>query len=1331
MTKRAPISSIQNIWFDAEQVDNTDLSLEQQYNNTIQSSIINNHIGNGILSEVLSQHIIFDSYLFSGFLDGLAIQSQSQPIDNNYGNQFEIELTDSKVVGKKSIKICIIGLDFDSNLQYETFVFTKNESQISKRHFTKILILLFNDFVGDPLYSMNLGGRIVIKEVKPMSLSRDPIMVSQDIEPNLFFRDFYISTGISLQVLLQTALPFYNIDTLNIFTSSKDQLVLLNNDIVIQIGQKFIAYTNNIQKITLLLSVRNLLNESDLAWTGDLVISIHPLQSNIECPTDIAPNLAIDFSPSNIPIAQISINYDNLNATGIILNSVPQPVDFVFSNSPIASGNILTVNSYYAFTVKRAGSANKCDILMEVGADRVSNSRITTFTGIVWVDIPEEDLWFQIWTDSAKVSDGQAYESGSGIIIPKTILDLQTQTTIDFSYDGIQFVGNDVYRAVVSAITKESDPIPSQRTGQPVNSKQQLIPEIKLLNTIDITNLLSVAEPFLIGAISDKNIKFFDPSQATIISRIHSATIINDELIIRIITDSTDIGRYDTSVNSLETNLLNGDLINAKIIPDADRPGTYYRIASATLCSMILGDVNGDGIIDINDLNLLNSYLGYNFDIGLPINTTIVTDGYSTTYINGYTTYTVVFSNAYSVNFQLVNPINNLVIASGSDGVLIANPTDNRLAQFTSSSVSFKDIVSLSSYKLVVLDSLAANHGSFDIVSIDTITDVISIRKIFLDGDSISQMLRADVDGDFHITLNDGYLLQSYIERVPYTESFYETYPSPATQPYTNIGTRFNIIRIKVEKFVDRNDDYSSVTIGRSTEIHPIQDIFMSDGYFASHNFYTLPVAFAIQKQLSWEEDLIVTNSRPKLVPSVFTTLTGFSQNSCSLDKILINTYPNKLDFDSGRVDFFAPDNIIIGESGEFYRPDGNLYKVDFELGTIVLEIPNGLFGDERTINILQDFIASVEIDEVSTGITSLGYPAMKFADCSYVTIDALTNDQVRFSVAVQSFSPNTNGISSGGYSGAIVDGKMGVAIDYSTGLLTLNFTNLFQDTILKTLSTKIQISVYLKKGSFNNKPLFVDSTQVKNMLKLISVFSGPTDNGPSTLIDLEADITGILPIVHGGTGLNSTGTQGTVLTSNSGSLSYQFSYDLVGVIAYSAGISNANRIPKTDGYGRLDPSFLYKNPVYIYGSAGTFSHDSSLPQVISAFTFRFDRYILQGLSSIRLETILETTNVTNTASIKLFNVTSGTYLALDGYSYELSTTNTITTVLISDDLSSKLLSGANDYVYEIHLMLDPSSVLETAICKMARLVITYNNPYAVMPPLAETENFVPYLPII
>lgn len=1313
MTKRTPISAQQNIWFDAQQVDNTDLSLEQNYNSTITSGIINNHIGSGAVPEVLVDKVLFDSTLVSGFLDGKPISCQNQPTDKNFGNQLEIKLVNSTASIRRAVKIAVIGLDFQNNLQYETFYFKRNESQITKKHFTQVLTLLFNDFIGNSNLSMNLGGEVTITESKPMTLSRDAILISQDMEPNLFFRDFFVDGFLSLQTMLQSALPFYNVDTLNIFTVEKDNKFLLSGDVTTQVGQKFLATTNNIQKISLLLSVVNNTpgSETDLSWQGDLVVSIYPLQTGEIAPSDIAPNLPIEFSPSNVPIAQISYNYSSLQADGIVLDSVPQPVDFVFSNSLSAGGTTLTPGNYYAFTIKRSGGANKCDILVASGNNRLENSRQTTFTGSLWVDLPDDDLWFRIWTDAAKVSDGQAYDSGYGLVLDKTTIDEESRAAVDFSYENLQFTGNDVYRAVLAADTIKTNPVPDPRTGNPVLSRKQFAPSVKLLNSIDIANLSEVSEPLMLGAISDKNKKFFDSLTAQISSNLHSATLINNEIYIKIIDDTTDVGRYDTSVTELVSKLLNGDLVGAKIYPNYNNFNNYYRIADAALCSMVLGDVDGDGLVTDNDLSLLYEYIGYNLNSGLPQNSNITTNGTNTTYVNGYNTYQLPFTNLFGVSFQLIDNA-GLVVASGNDGVLVADPSDPQSARFTSSSVLFSTIIGVVSYKLVLLNStVPENYGAFRIVSLDEVTDVLSIKKIYLTGDTMGQLLRADIDGDFAVTSNDGYLLNSYIQRQPYVSSGTTTYPAPATVQYTKIGTRFNVIRLKLEKFIDRADDYSTLLSGRSDVIHPLPDIFLSDGYFASHNYYDSPVPMVIEKKLTWDESLIVTNSRTKLVPSVFTSNSGFNKPECQVDGIIYNLYPPKPDFNSGRIDLFAPDNVIIGEGGEIHRPDGNFYKVDFEVGTIVLEIPDGLFGAERTLNIVEDFIASTIDDGELTGITKLGFPAMRFADCSLVTSDALSKDQLRFSVSVQSFSPNTNGLSNDGYYGAIVDGKIGISIDYETGLLTINFTNLFKDTILETLSTKVQINVFLKKGGFNNQPLFVDSTKVQNMLKLISVFSGPINGGPSALVDLENDVSGILPIIHGGTGLNSAGVFGTVLTSNGSGLNYQFIADLPGVISQSSGSSDANKIPKTDSNGLLDPSFLYKNPIHIYGSTGSFSNDNMTPIIIGAIPFRFDNYILQGLDSIKLETILETTNSANQAIIKLYCVNTASYINLVAANPELTTTNTSATFLQSDDIKSLLELGASDFIYEIHLSLDPTSATDVAICKMARLTLKFANP--------------------
>ena len=168
---------------------------------------------------------------------------------------------------------------------------------------------------------------------------------------------------------------------------------------------------------------------------------------------------------------------------------------------------------------------------MATGAATVSNSRITTFTGILWVDIPDQQLWFEVWNDAAKISDGQAYDNGNGVIIPKTIINPSTNVTIDYSLQNLQFTGNEVFGAVLSAITVDSDPVPDPRTGEPVNSRQQFEPQVQLLNPIDVTNLEVASEPLILGAIVDKNIKFFNSISTVINSKLYSATMAERSII--------------------------------------------------------------------------------------------------------------------------------------------------------------------------------------------------------------------------------------------------------------------------------------------------------------------------------------------------------------------------------------------------------------------------------------------------------------------------------------------------------------------------------------------------------------------------------------------------------------------------------------------------------------------------------------------------------------------------------------------------------------------------------------------------------------------------------
>lgn len=1056
MTDRIPISSIQNVFFDAENLDDADLTTEQDYNNQIQSAIVNNFSGSGVLADSLVQRVLFNSDLANGLLDGKAINTQSQPFDTNNGNQLEVELLGSKVAGTRTVKVFIIGLDFQNNLQYDRFTFNRNEKQLSSRHYRAILTIFFNDLVGSVAQSFNLGGRVIIREAAPFSLSRDCIMIAQDIEPNLFFRDFFVTSGGTLANALATALPSYNIDNLNIKTGYKQLRSLNENDVSSQIGQKFLASTNNIQKISLLMSVINNTTPSNLVWTGDLIVSLYQLQTALTCPTDVVPQLQIDFTPSNIPLAQLSINYNSLLSSGTQLNTVPQPVDFIFSNTSVGSGLLVKPGSYYAITAKRAGSADTCKIQFAVGSNAEDNTRETLFSGSVWVDVPEEALWFQVWDDAAKVSDGQAYDAGHGMVIPKNIFDENVAASVDYVLDQIQFVRNDLYYALAQAITQESVPVQDERTGNDILSRKQYVPSISLLNSAALSNIQSVSDPLIIGTITDQNIKFLSSTPLT--ASFHEYGFVNNEIVVKIIDDASDGYRYDLNIIELVSELVNGNLNGAKLTPNTSNPSIFYRIAKAELITMIYGDVNGDGIIDASDIAAAQSLIGSDLN-SLP--------SYS-----DYLSSSTLFIDDSALAWSVYDTVLAATVLSGSGGILSVNPIDGTLANFNIPSGDFTTITDLDRMLFIVSGSInTGNNGTFAIVGLVDATD-ITIKKRYNTSDVMLSIMRADINGDMNVDLTDVGLITDYVNVAP---------PFPYTSsPANRIGTSFRAMKFTVEKYVDRYDDYPFSASPRNSLLHTRQDVYL-DGYssFASQNLKTTPLPFSITKQLVWNDASVVVNSNPRMMPAAFISQSGFNINSCDIEGIVSKTFPQIPGFDPGRNDIFMPNNIVMNYGSELTTPDGYFYKVDFESSTIAFEIPDINFDTEKLVNIFTDFVA----DTTGTGYTRIGYEAMRFADCSFVGVDALIKNQVRFSVAVQSFSPLINGLDPSCLSGLIVDGRIGVSIDYSSGILTLNFTNLYQDPIKQTLNTKIQITVFLKKAGWNNKPIFVDKIKAQNLL--------------------------------------------------------------------------------------------------------------------------------------------------------------------------------------------------------------------------------------------------------
>lgn len=974
MTFRKDVSIIENKWHDAQRVDQSDMIVEQNRNNDSDAAIVQNHFGSGVLVSSPLQNVLFDSDLLNaqqaallaaGNFDGTGLSTQNQPSDINLGNQLEVELTDSDAFGRLSIKVAIIGLAFDNSLQVDRFYFNRNEKQVTSRHYKKILTIFTNDFKGNNNCSRHLGGRLVIRETTSFQLSRDPIMISQDVEPDIFWRDFKVAdVTISLAQTIQNGMGSeFSVDGLNINTTGLNSRQLVPNDVTTQLGQKFKAFTNNIQKITLLLAIQKDLSatvDNEFNWTGDLVISVYPLQTTVINPSDLVPSLAIDFDPTNVPLAQISYNQSTLEDYGYVLNDVPQPIDFVFSSTVIGSvtnGGNINVGAYYAVTVKRSGSATTGTLLIAEGSDRTDDSWLTIFSG-VWVDVTSEDLWFQVWTDAAKIADGQGYDSGNGMQFNKTTTDPTTGAVIDnqTKYYPLADTGENILNtAVLQAVPFESVVVQDEQTGNPVDSRQQFVPSFSFVTDSGLSDLKSVSDPLIIGCMQDGNAK------------------INP--LLEKFQNLPGLAKGDQfCIVNPDADLLSLNLLGSKLVPDSDCCGDGFRIFKVTTCVDGYGDVNGDGYIDSTDIALASTLIGESYYF--PSTQQKIIDGYFTTF----------------------------------------------------------------------------------------------------------ELLRADVDGDGYVTSNDVDLITSYVARI------INGFPA---------GTSFSHMCLQVQQLVGRNDGYYDCDGYVRIDGYMGQDIvdpstltpaeLIYDGYILTPSidknavFSTIPfpgVNYQIVPQPFWAPYLLVTSSNARQVPATFSSATGVPAKDCTtattfncVDRNLI--VPKA---DPGRNDFFIPDNLIIGK-GQILNSDGTNHSIDFEIGTVILQLPQ-IPLNESTINVFDKFVS-----DRGDGFTRAGFPAMRYADCTTVQSTDLALGKVRFGVSLQSFAPNLDGYTNEDGYGVIVDDIIGIHLDTGTGILSLTIKDLSVDPVFMTLVSKIQLLVYLKKAGWNNIPLVVTPSQIAGLI--------------------------------------------------------------------------------------------------------------------------------------------------------------------------------------------------------------------------------------------------------
>ncbi|MFA5048808.1 MAG: hypothetical protein WC516_07315 [Patescibacteria group bacterium] len=948
MTSRLLPVNLKNCnFFDGEQITETDLTDEQTRNVGIDAANENNFFGSGVLDEFPYPPVIFDTNslnsLQQSLLDSYSFDGQNVYVgsdlvevsDTINGVNLAIQITGARLDGAAHIKVSIMGDEFGDALIHDDLIFNTNGTQITRGRYKNIRAILFNNFAGSltnnrkyaaEIDGYNLIGRCVVREAVAMEISADPIIAAQVAQPSMFWSDFSPSSYTTTVVeMLQNAIgPTKSLADLNIGMSSEAQREIPSNDVTTRIGQKFLASGANIQKISILASVKynssHLPGEDGYEWRGDIILTLHKLQTEVECPVTPTPDNTIDFDPDPTIIGQIALSDDDLKYQGVVLNGVPQIIDFVFTGSnvsdPIRSN--IEVGKYYVFTIGRAGAATYGTLLFEEASDRIDNSYMVIYDGTQWVNITESDMWFAIYGDYIKVSDGIAYDNGIGVQIPRIAPD-NTNTEVPYILDELPFytVTYDAYNYVLLETSEEfSDPEQDQRTGDDIYSRVTPVPDISLINSAALSVLVETTpDPVLLASVRDENPR---GNPSTISGETCLPGLANGNIFNILLPDA---------------DILQNNLVGSILYPSTSCGGSdcEFRIIKQTHFNDAYGDVNGDGEINLTDLSIVDGWLS-RWPSYVPLS---MSDGY----------------------------VQQLVI----DGYL-----------------------------------------------------------------NILEFLRADVDGDGDVDINDRDLIEDYINRAV------TTFP---------VGSTFSRTELQVENL-----------------LNPL--VAVADIPDSCCTSFITPIVNCIP----WEIDYFAT-----WIPDLLATI--------DLRRLLATTYtkPVSTEYPSGLNNFFIPGNLLL--EGFILNPDETFYSVDLEINHLSLDIPvtdsygNPTFLDGyRGILLFDNFVA-----ESSDGLTSTKFPAMKYADGSYVQILDFGKNRVKITAALQSIT-NEYDVAIGG----TIKDLVGLYYDPSTSLLMLYMDDLYDDlhgNLIPALSTKILVTVYLKHAGFSNQTGVVTKDQMRSLL--------------------------------------------------------------------------------------------------------------------------------------------------------------------------------------------------------------------------------------------------------
>jgi hypothetical protein len=970
-------------FFDGQRVTESDLDAEQIHHRSLASDSTKDFHASGVVRDRLFEsRVLFNTQepglysddgnestkfaVHSGTYDGKALRVDRQPSDNLHGNRLEVEADGLKVGGSVAAKVLIIGTTYSSlnpggDLVCEVLEFSQNQTKLSEFYYLKVIAVIFNNLSGGigrtellpSVTSLNTcgdSGGIIIRESEPLKVfSRTPS--SFQIEsPNVALRDFVTS---SVQNTLEQEIRIglgtaYNFNELYYELGSKEELIFdVDGDQTISYGQKFLSKSNNIQRLDILLGVKK--DEaaslgSEFDFSGEIVVSIHKLSTDIKCVTDPNPDNLIDFDPEQSPIIELSYDMDDLAAMGVNLSDTTQVVSFDLSGTLIADPNIepsLRRDEFYAFLISRRGDNRTGTVFMEKTYSKASrkteNSQKLTATeqfgrktsrfvefdpnNSTFVDDEDSSLWFVVHANAVEITDGTAYADDGYPITLSKVEDYVGSTEISRYLRNVDL--KDVSEGASNYVLLQrkdvfESPGVHPRTGNFVNTRIKDTPSVSVVSDNgykDIFGGETDAVPIILARVIDKNVKDAQDIAGTFDK---PGVVSRDEIIL-----------IDPS-----SELLDANLIGRVITPDTECVcSSRYRIVEATCEVEYVGDYNGDGSITHEDILSLLDVVG---------NT-----------INTETTERKILGGELSVIDFLKSDLNGDGTVDGDDIQLIEDAVEG--------SFNFSVEKYFKTLRLRV-ENISSDDNYPEIFNTQSDPATSGSISTFSGQDSISFVVLKEEEA---LAIREG-----------------DSIEIPSGHPDSGVYTIYS-------KIVDETG--VGVTVG-VTDTYGEQVLFsggtllegsVASGYATNMLADNTSLSKVPFSEFSWiisyegvphtEESVSVCDLR-RYVETNFIEehkeLCKCDDDACSSGEICSPQYKNQKVLAN---DLFLP-------NGEIYSAPGVPYHGDIEYASISIPLPPGSVED-CAVDLYTSFIKS----DGGSCKTAAGYPAMLYSDGTYV----------------------------------------------------------------------------------------------------------------------------------------------------------------------------------------------------------------------------------------------------------------------------------------------------------------------------------------------------------